>query len=208
MHSARARVYRDDVPVVDVKPAHLRLGKPPYPHALRKYLGKRAPRTVTYLGNLDVLKGKTLALFCSIRCPGDVILKTYDAVRSLRDKGVTVVAGFHSPMEKECLRILLRGKQPLIVCPARSIERLRIPIEWREPLRRGRLLVLSPFTPRQRRVTAELAALRNEFVAALADRILIAHAEPGGKTAYLARQVTNWRKRILIPGDVLGSGVA
>jgi len=33
-----------------------------------------------------------------------------------------VISGFHTPAEKECLRILLRGAQPIIICPARSIE--------------------------------------------------------------------------------------
>jgi len=32
------------------------------------------------------------------------------AARRMRDEGVTVISGFHSPIEKECLRILLRGK--------------------------------------------------------------------------------------------------
>ena len=31
-----------------------------------------------------------------------------------------------SPIEEECLRILQRGKQPLIVCPARAIDTMRI----------------------------------------------------------------------------------
>jgi HEPN domain-containing protein len=36
-------------------------------------------------------------------------------------RGVTVVGGFHAPMERECLTILLRGAQPVILCPARNI---------------------------------------------------------------------------------------
>jgi hypothetical protein len=58
-----------------------------------------------------------LALFCSVRCPGDAILGAYDAAQKLRDDSVTVVSGFHSPVEKECLRILLRGTQPVIILP-------------------------------------------------------------------------------------------
>jgi predicted Rossmann fold nucleotide-binding protein DprA/Smf involved in DNA uptake len=80
-----------------------------------------------------VLKGEKVALFCSARCPGDLILKAYDLAKKLRDDGVTVISGFHSPIEKECLRILLRGKQPLIICPARSLANLRVPTEWKRP---------------------------------------------------------------------------
>lgn len=48
-----------------------------------------------------------LVLSCSIKCPGNVILKTYDLAGALCDAGVPVIGGFHAPMEKECLDILL-----------------------------------------------------------------------------------------------------
>ncbi len=191
------RVGRNVGSPADMRLTYLYRGTPLYPRPIQKYLGAQAPRTVACLGNTGLLRGRTLALFCSVRCPGDVILKTYDLVRSLRDKGTTVIAGFHSPMEKECLRILLRGKQPLIICPARSVERLRAPPEWHKPLRQGRLLVLSPFAEKYRRVTTEVAVFRNEFVAALADRVFIAYAAPGGKTEQLARRIARWGKCVL-----------
>src|SRR5438876_1122861 len=117
------------------------------------------------------LVSRKLALLCSVRCPGALILRTYDLARALRDAGVTVASGFHSPMEQECLRLLLRGRQPVVVCPARSVERMRLPAEWKPAIEAGRLLVLSPFAPHQRRMTADLAAKRNAFVAALADEV-------------------------------------
>jgi len=33
-----------------------------------------------------------------------------------------VVSGFHALMEKECLDLLLRGTQPIVICPLASIE--------------------------------------------------------------------------------------
>lgn len=53
-----------------------------------------------------------LALVCSVKCPGDLILKTYDLAQQLREAEVTIIGGFHSLMERECLTILLRGNQP------------------------------------------------------------------------------------------------
>lgn len=110
--------------------------------------------------------GRILGLLCSIRCPGDLILKTYDFIRLLRDKGVVVAGGFHSPMEKECLELLLRGTQPVVICPARSIVGMRLPKDWRTAMEAGRLLVLSPFERDVRRVTQKTARRRNQFVAA------------------------------------------
>ena len=93
----------------------------------------------------------------------------------MRDAGVPVIGGFQTPMERECLRLLLRGGQPVVVCPARGIARMRIPRAWRPALDEGRLLILSPFPETVRRPTAKIAAERNELVASLADRVFIAH---------------------------------
>ena len=163
-------------------------------------LGDRAPERIYATGNVGILRRSLLALFCSSRCPGAIILKTYDAVCALRDAGVTVISGFHSPIEKECLRLLLRGPQPIVVCPARSIARMRVPTEWRGPLTAGRLLILSPFEAKHRRVTAETAQCRNRFAAALAARVLIPYAAPGSKTEAFAREVEGWGKRMMPDG--------
>lgn len=149
-----------------------------YPARLRERLGAPAPQ-VTALGNLDLLALPKTALFCSAKCPGDVILRTHDAAARWRDEGRVVVSGFHSPVERDCLRILLRGSQPIIICPARTLPD-RVPADWKTPLAAGRLLVLSAFAATAKRITADLAAQRNEFVAALADEVFIAHATVGG----------------------------
>jgi predicted Rossmann fold nucleotide-binding protein DprA/Smf involved in DNA uptake len=167
-----------------------------YPLALRRYLGSAAPPRLSALGNLDVLQCRSLALFCSVRCPGNLILQTYDFTQTLRQAGVTVIGGFHAPMEHECLTILLRSTQPIIVCPARSIAGMRVRPEYQRPLAEGRLLLLSPFAQTPRRITAETAVVRNFLVAALADVIFVAHAAPDSKTAQFCRDVLAWPKAL------------
>src|SRR5215467_5057968 len=147
------------------------------------------------LGNLDILTMPLLGFFCATRCPGSVILRTYDLAVALREAGVPVIGGFHTPMEKECLEVLLRGRQAVVICPARNIERLRMPMSWRQPYDKGRLLVLSPFVARQRRPTTELAEDRNRFVATLATDILVAYAGPGSKTAQLCGELVAQHRR-------------
>jgi predicted Rossmann fold nucleotide-binding protein DprA/Smf involved in DNA uptake len=144
---------------------------------------------LTALGNLDHLARPTTALFCSARCPGHLILAAYDLAAKWRDAGRCVISGFHSPVEQECLRILLRGSQPIIISPARSLPQ-RVPPEWKKPLAAGRLLILSAFTTTATRVTAELATQRNELVAVLADEVHIVHATPGRRVAGLLRNRT------------------
>ncbi|MBI2909641.1 MAG: DNA-binding protein [Chloroflexi bacterium] len=149
------------------------------------------------LGEPGILRGRKLALFCSVRCPGEPIVQAYDFARALRDAGVTVVGGFQSPIEKDCLDLLLRGSQPVIICPARSLHGMRLPAAWKTALKQGRLLLLSPFAEHFRRPTVELSEKRNEFVATLADQVLFAYAAPGGKTEALARKVIGWGKPVL-----------
>jgi predicted Rossmann fold nucleotide-binding protein DprA/Smf involved in DNA uptake len=115
----------------------------------------------------------------------------------MRDDGVTVISGFHSPIEKECLKILLRGVQPIIICSARAIESMRIPPACRAAFDAGRILFLSPFTKQPRRVTKKSALRRNEVVAALADAAFVAHIESGGKTDQIVRKLSEWKVPLL-----------
>ncbi len=92
---------------------------------------------------------------------------------------------------------MLRGPAPVIICPARSIEGMRVPKEWAGPLEEGQLLLVSPFPEKERRVTHTTALARNSFAAAIARRVFVAHAAPGGNTEELGRQVAEWGKPLL-----------
>ena len=148
-----------------------------------------AKRQLSARGNLDLLALPKTALFCSARCPGKAILAAFDQAALWRDAGRCLISGFHSPVEKECLRILLRGSQPIIVCPARSLAKMRLAADWQKPLADGRLLILSCFSGNEHRVTGALAVRRNEFVAALADEVWFAHIVPSGKMQRLAQKI-------------------
>jgi predicted Rossmann fold nucleotide-binding protein DprA/Smf involved in DNA uptake len=139
---------------------------------------------------------RKLAFFCSRKCPGDVILKSYDFARLVRGSGLTIVSGFHSPIEKDCLPILLRGPKPVIIAQGRRLSTTRLPADWQKAIEAGRLLLISPFTDKQKRVTTQLAEERNRFVAALANEVLIAYAHRGGKTEKLAAELLKSGKRV------------
>ena len=173
------------------QPQIIRRDDPRYPAFLRERLGASNPPELTALGNLDLLPLPKTALFCSTRCPGNVILPTYDQAAKWRDAGRCVIGGFHSPVEKECLCILLRGDAPVILCPARGMLK-RLPAQWAIAVAGGQMLILSCFPVAVNRVTAELADRRNEFVAALAGEVFIAHATPGGHLESLLPRVNLW----------------
>lgn len=116
--------------------------------------------------------------------------------RELRDAGIAVISGFHSPIEKDCLDLLLKGTQPVAICPVRGIENMRIPKAWQKSLAENRLLKISSFEPKHRRPTIKLAEKRNKFVAYLANKIFIAHASEASQTERFCTEIIKLGKQI------------
>jgi len=167
-----------------------------YPTSLRDKKNRDLFPRIWALGDVYILKRPLLGFFCSVKCPGDLILRTYDLARSLRDAGVPIVSGFHSPIEKDCLDLLLRGSQPVVICPARSIEKMRFGKSLNENVQKERVLVLSPFEENVKRPTAETSQRRNQFVGALAAAVFVVYAEPGGKTEEFCKSVLRSGKSV------------
>ncbi len=178
--------------VAPLPPAELLPLDSRWPGQLSLRLRDAAPPRLHLLGPPEILDTHKTALFCSTRCPADAILRTHQAARRMRDSGITVISGFQSPMEKECLAILLRGKQPIIISVARSLTGMRIPAQCRPAFNEGRILFLSPFAEKPTRITKESAARRNEITAALADEAYIAYAEIGSRTDQIAQRLKEW----------------
>jgi predicted Rossmann fold nucleotide-binding protein DprA/Smf involved in DNA uptake len=184
-----------------IETARVHQGEPAYPVALKHLLSDDAPAFLDALGNLDLLQHRALAFFASVRCPGRFILQAHDLAQELRRAGVPIIGGFHSPVEREALTILLRGEQPIVICPARCLARMRVPREYRAPLDAGRLLLLSPFAEHQRRATVQTAQRRNRLVAALAAWVFVTYAAPGGKTETFCQEVFAWGKPLYTFGE-------
>lgn len=149
----------------------------------------KSPPEITFVGDLQLLARETTALFCSSQCPGAAILRTFDCMTQMRDAGQIVLGGFHSPMEQDCLRILLRGNQPIILVLARTLHNLHLAPDLVPAFQANRLLLLSPFGLQHKRVTASLAVRRNRFAATIATKALIAYAAPNSRTAALAETI-------------------
>ena len=172
-----------------------------WPPAFQKKTFQKLYPYIWTIGNIDILNRKLLGFFCSVKCPGDVILKTYDLARSFRDAGIPLISGFHSPIEKDVFDLLLSGSQPIVACPARSIENMRIPNAWTEAIDNGRLLVLSPFKKKHKRVTASLSEQRNQMVALLASDAFLPYAAPGSRSENICKDIIRAGKQIFTFGD-------
>ena len=189
--------------VVAVRP-----GSSGFPQSLLAGPGSDAPAELWAAGPLEVLDQPKTGFFCSSQCPGSIVLKTFDAITRMRDEGQILIGGFHSVMERECLGILLRGRQPVIWVPARSIVGMHLKPELVPAFIAGRLLILTPFPPKDKRITAAQAEARNRFVGALADRVFVPHAAPNSRTLELCRRLNGQGKPLLSVQDPLNAEIA
>ncbi len=166
-------------------------------------------RSLQVGGDRTILERPMLGLFCSVRCPGNLILSTYDLAKRLRASGVTVISGFHSPMEQECFRILLRSRNPVVWALARGMY-ARVPttpVDSRLALDEGRLAIVSPFPERVRHVTVKNAIVRNRLVVEMATAVVVAHAAPGSKMEALGRETIECGRPLFTFDDPANRGL-
>lgn len=142
--------------------------------------------TLPHLGDLSLLSlpGAT-AFLSSRRGSAKAALACLEWAEGRRNDARPVIGGFHSDLEKDVLKLLLRGTCPIVLVLARTLWK-EIPEELSRPISSGRLLVVSA-APTTSRVSAATALLRNRFVLDHAAEIVVGTLEPGGALATLLR---------------------
>jgi predicted Rossmann fold nucleotide-binding protein DprA/Smf involved in DNA uptake len=142
------------------------------------------------IGNKELLKLRKIAFLCSREIPASVVLKCYDWAIEQREKGNCVISGFHSKIEKDVFHYLLAGSQPVIIALARGMKG-KIEPELKTAIEAGRLLIISPFENKVKRVTVETAERRNRFMIELADEVVIGFAANGGIIEKLIAEISD-----------------
>lgn len=132
-----------------------------------------------HIGNKALLDLNKTAFLCSRKVPASIVLKCYDWAIQQREEKNCVISGFHSQIEKDVFHYLIKGNQPIIVVLARGLKQ-KIDPEFLEPIEKGRLLIITPFEEKVKRVTTETAKVRNQMMIELADNITIGFASEDG----------------------------
>ncbi|PIP78471.1 MAG: DNA-binding protein [Ignavibacteria bacterium CG22_combo_CG10-13_8_21_14_all_37_15] len=133
-----------------------------------------------FLGDKEILNNYKIGFLCSRKVPSNIILKTYDWAIEQREKGVCIVSGFHSKIEKDVFHFLLKGTQPIILVLARSLKKRWEP-ELADAIQKNRILIISPFTEKVKRSSQRTALIRNKIIKELSDELKIAYVDPGGE---------------------------
>jgi predicted Rossmann fold nucleotide-binding protein DprA/Smf involved in DNA uptake len=185
-----------------LQPTAIYRGTPQYPGRLSAFLGDRAPATLRAAGNLDVLakldsgQSSSLAIAASVASPSSITQPALDLLRSAFRADVVFIGGFHSPLERACLELLVKERERTIICPARTLIGSKIPSTWRRAMHDGRLLLFSAAHHNSKRPTRESVQIRNECVAGLASNFLVLHAVPESKTEALCRRLISTGKPV------------
>lgn len=137
------------------------------------------------VGETALLAEPLLAVIASRECPGHVLLETLARVPEWVKTGRVIVSGFHSPLEQQVLRSMLRRKGRVVKVLARGMSDYRPAAEEHEPLAAGRMLVITACPPEARRTSRETALARNRLVLALASEVVAPYVADGSPLAAL-----------------------
>jgi len=151
--------------------------------------GTKLAARIVGVGETALLAEPLLGLISSRECPGQVLLETLDRVPEWVKAGRVIVSGFHSPLEQQALRSVLRRKAGRVVkVLARGMSDYRPSSDEREPLAMGRMLVITACPPDVRRTTRETALARNRLVVTLASEVVVPYVAEGSPLALLLRE--------------------
>lgn len=134
------------------------------------------------LGNESLLDRPLVALFASRdTTPEATILAKEWAYKMIESKRV-IISGFHSPAEREVLKILLEADHPVIIALGRALYK-RMPASLQEPYNKGLILFVS--FRNNVRSSLSNSQLRNWATADLAQEVVFAPFPPSSQLSTL-----------------------
>lgn len=117
---------------------------------------------VSYLGNESLMQLPKVSFLSSRSITPDAVMNSHAWAAKIRETDTCVISGFHSDLEKDVLKFLLRGKCPVVIVEART-PRKRVPAELRAAFNAGRILFVA-LLEEKRRISETAATKRNRFV--------------------------------------------
>ena len=156
------------------------------------------------LGNAALMERPKIAFLSSRKVAPAAVMRCYDWATGMRGGGSTgrlappcVVGGFQSALERDVLKLLLpEGGPPIVMVLVRGMWR-SVPVEYREAINAGRMLVVSPFSQGVIRVSKETAEKRNGWILDHCDEAVFASLDPNGSLARLVAARPNLRFKVL-----------
>lgn len=163
-----------------------------------------AKKEVFFTGNLDIIKKyPVIGVLASGKAPGPVVWESYQFFYALRDAGVTIAGGWHSPLEKGVLDALIEGKANVAFFAAKGLKARGFQQKFRLLDKKSRGLMISPFPDSVTKINGtEGPRLRNELLAAISDVLLIPYIKPRGKLFHMLKAERFFLKKTFVLNHV------
>jgi predicted Rossmann fold nucleotide-binding protein DprA/Smf involved in DNA uptake len=151
-------------------------------------------------GEQRILSGTLLGIISAREADADLATKSAELLEQLASlKDISFIGGWHSPPEKEALRIVSGNSAQIVFCVAKSLQRFIPPPEIENRLSQGQALLLTHCSPKAKRISREASLRRNQVVMGLASALLILSAPDGSSSLELAKAALHYGKTVLAP---------
>jgi predicted Rossmann fold nucleotide-binding protein DprA/Smf involved in DNA uptake len=174
-------------------------GEECYPERLRRHLRASAPPLLYGVGALDLLKRGGLAVVGSRNVNDEGLAFTRRIGERCAEQGVQIVSGGARGVDRAGVSAALAAGGSAVAVLAERLDRAATAREGREPLRQGRLTLLTPYEP-ESGFTIGKAMGRNKLIYNLADFALVVRfkSNEGGTWSGAVEQLA--RNRSAPPG--------
>jgi len=183
---------------------------PNYPVELGNYFAARSPK-LWCIGDQTILKKELLGVVSARMSDPDLAMK---ASTLLSDSGASegaFISGWHSPLEKEALHVLLTQPAKIVFCTAKSLTSISPSPEIKDLIARGGALLLTHCGPKAKRISRDASLRRNELVLGLSRTLLVLSAPEDSSSFKLAVRALGTGRRVFViehpmNRDLLNSG--
>ena len=148
-------------------------------------------------GNKGLLDGYLVAFFASRTAPPEALDLATQWAREIAQTDKIVISGFHSPIERAVLDILLAHNHPVVVVLGRSLYR-KIPQHLSQAYQQNQVLFIS--VRDMSRQSGFSAQVRNWSVADMARETVFAPYEPTSQLSSLHHYLLTGAKKVAILG--------
>jgi DNA processing protein len=166
------------------------------------------PPKLWCVGDQSILQKNLLGIISARRFDSDLSWKSVQLLQQLGSlENLAFVSGWHSPLEKEAFRVVIRLPASLIICVAKSLQRFAPSEEIKIRLNEGRSLLLTHCSPKAKRISREASLRRNQLVMGLAKALLVLSAPDESSSLALAKAALRKGTPVLTPEHPLNRGL-
>ncbi|MDX3916324.1 MAG: DNA-processing protein DprA [Pseudosphingobacterium sp.] len=169
-----------------------------YPKALKDCLKASTPPILSMIGNVDVLKGKSVAFSGSRNVSDKGIKITTDCTEQLVDQNFTIVSGYAKGVDFAAHYAALKNGGSTIIVLPEGINHFRIKKELKEVWDWERVLVISEFQPHEKWM-ASRAMKRNTTIIGLSEVVVVVEAGITGGSFDAGEKTLQFGKILFVP---------